>query len=160
MKAEDTSFLTLIGSGQRQFIIPVFQRDYSWTEAQCAQLLVDVQRVASRPYGGTHFVGSVVCVASSDQSAVLPQWVVIDGQQRPLPDLVENPHRRLAGIGRAQRLLQAPCNNLQHLVTYIVAKRIVDRLKPVQIDEQQCEWAVISRGKCLAKLVLEEPAIV
>ena len=82
MKAEDTSFLTLIGSGQRQFIIPVFQRDYSWTEAQCAQLLVDVQRVASRPYGGTHFVGSVVCVASSDQSAVLPQWVVIDGQQR------------------------------------------------------------------------------
>lgn len=82
MKAEDTSFLTLLGSGQRQFIIPVFQRDYSWTEAQCAQLLIDVQRVASRPQGATHFVGSVVCVASNDQSAVLPQWLVIDGQQR------------------------------------------------------------------------------
>jgi uncharacterized protein with ParB-like and HNH nuclease domain len=82
MKAEDTSFLTLLGSGQRQFIIPVFQRDYSWTEAQCAQLLADVERVASRPHGATHFVGSVVSVASSDQSAVLPQWVVIDGQQR------------------------------------------------------------------------------
>lgn len=82
MKAEDTSFLTLLGSGQRQFIIPVFQRDYSWTEAQCAQLLADVQRVAARPSGATHFVGSVVCVASSDQSAVLPQWLVIDGQQR------------------------------------------------------------------------------
>lgn len=82
MKAEDTSFLTLVGSGQRQFIIPVFQRDYSWTEAQCAQLLTDVQRVAARPHGATHFVGSIVCVASSDQSAVLPQWLVIDGQQR------------------------------------------------------------------------------
>lgn len=33
MKAEDTSFLTLLGGGQRQFVIPVFQRDYSWTEA-------------------------------------------------------------------------------------------------------------------------------
>lgn len=38
-------------------------------------------RVASRPHGATHFVGSVVCVASGDQSAVLPQWLVIDGQQ-------------------------------------------------------------------------------
>ena len=82
MKAEDTSFLTLLGSGQRQFLIPVFQRDYSWTEAQCAQLLTDVLRVAARQPGATHFVGSVVCVASSDQSAVLPQWLVIDGQQR------------------------------------------------------------------------------
>ncbi|MBA2672544.1 DUF262 domain-containing protein [Ramlibacter sp.] len=82
MKAEDTGFLTLVGSGQKQFIIPVFQRDYSWTEAQCAQLLSDIQRVAARPIGASHFLGSVVYVASSDQSAVLPQWLVIDGQQR------------------------------------------------------------------------------
>jgi hypothetical protein len=82
MKAEDTSFLTLLGGGQRQFVIPVFQRDYSWTEAQCGQLLSDLLRVAERPQGATHFVGSVVYVASGDHSAVLPQWLVIDGQQR------------------------------------------------------------------------------
>lgn len=82
MKAEDTSFLTLLGGGQRQFVIPVFQRDYSWTETQCGQLLSDLLRVAERPQGATHFVGSVVYVASGDHSAVLPQWLVIDGQQR------------------------------------------------------------------------------
>jgi hypothetical protein len=82
MKAEDTSFLTLLGGGQRQFVIPVFQRDYSWTEAQCGQLLSDLARVSERPQGATHFVGSVVYVASGDHSAVLPQWLVIDGQQR------------------------------------------------------------------------------
>jgi hypothetical protein len=82
MKAEGTSVLTLLGGGQRQFVIPVFQRDYSWTEAQCGQLLSDILRVAERPQGATHFVGSVVYVASGDHSAVLPQWLVIDGQQR------------------------------------------------------------------------------
>ena len=82
MKAEDTSFLNLLGGGSRQFVIPVFQRQYSWTETQCSQLLGDVVRVARRPQGATHFVGSVVYVASGDHSAVLPQWLVIDGQQR------------------------------------------------------------------------------
>lgn len=82
MKAEDTSFLNLLGGGQRQFVIPVFQRDYSWTEAQCSQLLADLLRVAERPAGATHFVGSVVYVAGEELSAMLPQWLVIDGQQR------------------------------------------------------------------------------
>ncbi len=82
MKAEDTSFLNLLGGGSRQFVIPVFQRQYSWTETQSSQLLGDVVRVAKRPQGATHFVGSVVYVASGDHSAVLPQWLVIDGQQR------------------------------------------------------------------------------
>lgn len=82
MKAEDTSFLNLLGGGPRQFVIPVFQRQYSWTETQCSQLLGDLVRVARRPQGATHFVGSVVYVASGDHSAVLPQWLVIDGQQR------------------------------------------------------------------------------
>lgn len=82
MKAEDTSFLNLLGGGARQFVIPVFQRQYSWTETQSSQLLGDVVRVARRPPGTTHFVGSVVYVASGDHSAVLPQWLVIDGQQR------------------------------------------------------------------------------
>lgn len=82
MKAEDTLLLHWLGGGQRQFVIPVFQRDYSWTELQCRQLLDDVTRVASLPEDATHFIGSIVSVASSESGAVLPQWLVIDGQQR------------------------------------------------------------------------------
>ena len=82
MKAEDTPFLSLLGGGQRQFVIPVFQSDYSWTEAQCGQLLADLSRVAKQPQGATHFFGSVVHVASGDQGVVTPKWLVIDGQQR------------------------------------------------------------------------------
>ena len=49
MKAEDASFLALLGSGQRQFIIPMFQRGYSCTEAQCSQLLDGLTAVVALP---------------------------------------------------------------------------------------------------------------
>ena len=81
MKAQEVPLLNL-HSGQRQFVIPVFQRDYSWTEAQCEQLFDDVIRAARLPEGGIHFMGSVVYVAGGHMDAVLPQWMVIDGQQR------------------------------------------------------------------------------
>lgn len=81
MKADATSMVQLM-TGPRQFVIPVFQRDYSWTEAQCQQFLDDVERVATEGPDATHFTGSIVYVAGSEHSAVLPQWMVIDGQQR------------------------------------------------------------------------------
>ena len=49
MKAENTSFLALLGSGQRQFIIPMFQRGYSCTQAQCSQLLDGLTAVVALP---------------------------------------------------------------------------------------------------------------
>jgi hypothetical protein len=41
MKAIDRPFTKII-HGTTQFVIPVFQRDYSWTEANCDQLWKDV----------------------------------------------------------------------------------------------------------------------
>ena len=45
MKAIDRPFTKII-NGTTQFVIPVFQRDYSWTETQCEQLWKDVVKVA------------------------------------------------------------------------------------------------------------------
>lgn len=81
MKAQEVPLLTLL-AGPRQFVIPVFQRDYSWTEGHCQQLLDDVLRVAKAPDGVIHFMGSIVYVSDDQLDAVLPQWMVIDGQQR------------------------------------------------------------------------------
>jgi hypothetical protein len=81
MKAQEVALLGLL-AGPRQFVIPVFQRDYSWTEAQCQQLLDDVARVAKAPDGVIHFMGSIVYVSDENLDAILPQWMVIDGQQR------------------------------------------------------------------------------
>jgi predicted transport protein len=80
MKANDEQFTKII-NGTCQFVIPVFQRDYTWqAEPQCAQLWRDIVRVSRT--AEKHFIGSIVYIATGDTSAGFTRWLLIDGQQR------------------------------------------------------------------------------
>lgn len=81
MKAIDRPFTKII-NGITQFVIPVFQRDYSWTEAECEQLWKDVTEIARDASERGHFLGSVVYISTGDTSAGFTRWLLIDGQQR------------------------------------------------------------------------------
>ena len=81
MKAIDRPFTNII-NGTTQFVVPVFQRDYRWTEAQCEQLWADILAAGASPGDGGHFLGSVVCVATEDSFPGFTRWLLIDGQQR------------------------------------------------------------------------------
>ena len=82
MKALDSPF-TKIVNGTTQFVIPVFQRDYTWSaEIQCAQLWRDVLRASQTTGPHGHFLGSVVYIATDDTLAGFTRWMLIDGQQR------------------------------------------------------------------------------
>ena len=81
MKAIDCPFAQII-NGTSQFLIPVFQRDYSWTEAECEQLWKDILNIASDKTERGHFLGSVVYISTGDSVASFTQWLLIDGQQR------------------------------------------------------------------------------
>ena len=81
MKAEDGKLTELL-EGPKQFIVPVFQRDYSWGTKHCLQLWEDIVRVGSDVNTKAHFVGSVVYVAAEESSARITRWLLIDGQQR------------------------------------------------------------------------------
>lgn len=81
MKAIDQPFSKII-DGAKQFVIPVFQRDYSWTEAQCEQLWADVIRIGASETDDKHFLGSLVYVATERTSPSFAHWLLIDGQQR------------------------------------------------------------------------------
>jgi predicted transport protein len=81
MKAIDRPFTNII-NGTTQFVIPVFQRDYSWTEATCEQLWKDILHIAEDNSGRGHFLGSVVCVSTGDSFPGFTRWLLIDGQQR------------------------------------------------------------------------------
>ena len=76
MKASNLPLTELI-TGNKQFIIPVFQRDYSWTTAQCDDLWKSVL-IASESQA---FLGSIVYI-SAGGGAGFGKWLVIDGQQR------------------------------------------------------------------------------
>ena len=66
-----------------QFVIPIFQRPYAWTEAQLAILWKDVLETGSLSGKPTHFLGSVVHIDDKPGLNVRPSAnLVIDGQQR------------------------------------------------------------------------------
>src|SRR6266436_6553167 len=81
MKAIDRPFTNII-NGTTQFVIPVFQRDYAWSDAQCAQLWSDILHAAKSGSDRGHFLGSIVYIATDDSSAGFTRWLLIDGQQR------------------------------------------------------------------------------
>ena len=101
MKATETKLLQFLKKSP-QFIIPIYQRTYSWEEAQCQQLWDDIMRAGRRDDINAHFVGSVVYIEKglyhvSDQSPLL----VIDGQQRltTVSLILEALARKLEGNG-------------------------------------------------------------
>ncbi|MFH1931750.1 MAG: DUF262 domain-containing protein [Pseudomonadota bacterium] len=82
MKATEAKFLDFIKKSP-QFVIPIYQRTYSWTERECRQLWDDILRTGSNDDISAHFVGSIVYIEKglyqvTSQSPLL----VIDGQQR------------------------------------------------------------------------------
>lgn len=82
MKAVDSHLLTLLKKSS-QFVVPIYQRMYSWQEAECAQLWADVVRAGSTSSLSSHFTGSIVYVAKdqSTNTSAEPD-LIIDGQQR------------------------------------------------------------------------------
>ncbi|MCM3618455.1 DUF262 domain-containing protein [Sutcliffiella horikoshii] len=82
MKASETNFLKFL-QGTKQFIIPIYQRKYSWTIEQCKQLWHDILRASKDDEVKGHFVGSIVYIEKGlYQISAVPQLLVIDGQQR------------------------------------------------------------------------------
>ena len=70
-------------SSQTQFMIPIYQRTYSWTEAECRCLWDDIIRAGDSKYIQSHFIGSVVYVMDNSYGlGAIHKAVVIDGQQR------------------------------------------------------------------------------
>jgi uncharacterized protein with ParB-like and HNH nuclease domain/predicted transport protein len=82
MKAKEAKLLAFMRTAP-QFLIPIFQRPYSWGEAECAQLWDDVMRTGADRGVPAHFIGSIVYIEQGlyQVSAQSPLFV-IDGQQR------------------------------------------------------------------------------
>jgi uncharacterized protein with ParB-like and HNH nuclease domain/predicted transport protein len=82
MKAKEAKFINFLRNSP-QFVIPIYQRTYSWTEKECRQLWSDIVRTGSNDEISAHFVGSVVYIEQGlYQVSSQPQLLVIDGQQR------------------------------------------------------------------------------
>jgi uncharacterized protein with ParB-like and HNH nuclease domain len=82
MKATEAKLLEFLKKSP-QFVIPIYQRTYSWGERECRQLWDDILRTGRNDAVSAHFVGSIVYVEKGLYSVIdQPPLLVIDGQQR------------------------------------------------------------------------------
>lgn len=82
MKATEAKLLSFLQKSP-QFVIPIYQRTYSWTDKQCRQLWDDILRAGSSDTIAVHFIGSIVYVEQGlSQVTHQAPLLVIDGQQR------------------------------------------------------------------------------
>src|ERR1700681_4785997 len=82
MKATEAKLLDFLKKSP-QFVIPIYQRTYSWTAKECRQLWDDIVRTGADDAILVHFVGSIVYIETGlSQVTHHSPLLVIDGQQR------------------------------------------------------------------------------
>lgn len=82
MKAVESNFFRFL-QGTKQFVVPIYQRTYSWTKQQCEQLWNDIIKAGQDDKIPGHFIGAIVYIEKGIyQVSSVNQLLVIDGQQR------------------------------------------------------------------------------
>lgn len=79
MKGSEIMLLPFMEGAVNRYIIPVYQRKYSWKIDNCRQLYDDLKKVI-RDHRASHFFGSIVSSVMPNGSKV--EYHIIDGQQR------------------------------------------------------------------------------
>lgn len=72
-------FSDLIEKNKRVFKVPVYQRNYDWSNVQCEKLYQDIMLAHERDH--KHFTGTIVYIVGLNGSN-LSEVLIIDGQQR------------------------------------------------------------------------------
>ncbi|NHA79552.1 DUF262 domain-containing protein [Helicobacter pylori] len=81
MNAGATTLLGFFEENQNnQFVIPIYQRLYSWGKEQCKQLWDDIIKIGGNDKMNGHFIGSILYVLDGNTSS--SPLLIIDGQQR------------------------------------------------------------------------------
>lgn len=81
MKADATTLLGFFEENQNnQFVIPIYQRLYSWKKEHCEQLWDDIIKIGGNDKMNGHFIGSILYARVDDTHS--SPLLIIDGQQR------------------------------------------------------------------------------
>lgn len=81
MQAAQTKVQPLI-DGERQYVIPLFQRPYSWGPTNWDMLWNDLAELCEESNPRPHFIGSIVTMPAKMVPQGVAKYILIDGQQR------------------------------------------------------------------------------
>ena len=116
MKTTQRTFLDYLGAPHTHFIIPVYQRVYTWSDKQCATLWRDCAHAGEAQ--SEHFIGTVLYSPDPELTGAQTQAIdIIDGQQRTatislliaaLADYLEEPTQPSFARGSSSRTVAIP----------------------------------------------------
>ena len=132
MEADAVRIHKIFG-GEVQYVVPVFQRYYSWEQQHWTALWDDILSIwEEEVISKEHFIGAIVCMAEEHVPYVVPRYIIIDGQQR------------LATITIILAALRdiAKEKNIEGLANEIQEKYLIDKFKD-GLDK----YKIISRSK-------------
>ncbi|HRS02467.1 MAG TPA: DUF262 domain-containing protein [Bacteroidota bacterium] len=81
MHASETKLQQII-EGEKQYVIPLFQRTYSWQEKEWRTLWNDLIELYEMETPRSHFLGSIVNMPAISVPEGIMKYLLIDGQQR------------------------------------------------------------------------------
>lgn len=81
MQAKETKLQDII-EGTKQYLIPLFQRTYSWTTKEWDALWKDLVELSEMENPRVHFIGSIVNMPTVSVPEGVAKYMLIDGQQR------------------------------------------------------------------------------
>ncbi len=142
MQASETQLFKLL-EGTKQFVIPLFQRTYSWDKEDWRILWEDIIETYEMPGEGRHFLGSIVCKSLKATPEGVSPFVVIDGQQRltTLTLLLA----ALRDVVRESDTQQANKIHDRYLTNDYVSDNDVYKVLPTQAD--RTEYFAVIDGK-------------
>lgn len=71
-----------IFEGVKQYVVPLFQRSYSWNKKEWVTLWDDLKELYESENPRQHFMGSVVTIPAKSVPEGVAKFLLIDGQQR------------------------------------------------------------------------------
>ncbi len=156
----------LFGSNNEQYVIPTYQRRYSWHERQVWELIEDIKLIEGND---THLLGSIVCLAGH-HTAGLNNLELVDGQQRltTITILLECIRQRLVADGEVDESAEvARLLSAKPLGGKPVRKVALDSIDSSEFDylvkneleqdfqNRQLEWAFSTVREWVAEQTLD-----
>jgi len=143
MQAKETKIQDII-EGTKQYIIPLFQRTYSWDKKEWEILWKDLVELCEADNPRTHFIGSIVNMPTISVPEGVAKYLLIDGQQRLttifiLLTLLRNKARELQNQEFADEI-----NNTLLVNPY---KKDIDyfKLMPTQVDRESYKDFILGK---------------
>lgn len=145
MEGRAKPIVQYLESAEKRFIIPVYQRTYSWKTENCKQLYDDLVKLV-QTHRKNHFFGSLVSVQGSGAY----EFLIIDGQQRITT--VSLLLLAIHNILKEKKLTAAD----RHLVDKVFDEYLVDKYAP---EEKRIKLKSVTKdAEAYEKLFDDEPS--